>query len=616
MPEVQGAAGLRNRRAVAALGLLVLGASCGACTRKPGTAADQAGPAAPADVPPPPPLEADGAAGTESGTPAPIAVQDPELARRLQAAAATTEPYARWLMGLEGGGETWPPAWAVDVMRAAAVPQASVAGAAPDLTRTPDSLVAHARLQTVPEREPCAELAAAVRASLAAAGFSPMPGESEEGETAYESTVSGIKRVVAFTCRDAHHEEMPGCTPPCTFPASVTLEYGLALPAPPFGTFTEAFAPYPMVLLRLRTTVVPEFLAQRMSGQSVQMMDCEALEGVWCANFTFFLAPPADVKGWVVGTIDEGAGHGFVCDERYKDPERDWISSTQDCSGMNLGYNVQNGRLMVHLGATIGGARRDNAVNCSRDFRPPADAGVPDPDVLSILDMPVTRRTSEHIQRVVECWSAHQRDAGREPQALDWSRAGGYLKREAGVAGNDRTSRGIEVGTNHETFETQPADGFYARARHPLEPDGTVELYVEQDSFAQAPGRFQIEFKDANGATQFTVGDTPDLAAGALGSEAELSQRALANIDWMIDRELAGVNRVQDCRVLPNMGQQCDWRETTAQEQEAAKTALEARRTLLHDRVRTDAAAMLRAVADLYPFADPACALSLPVGPP
>lgn len=99
----------------------------------------------------------------------------------------------------------------------------------------------------------------------------------------------------------------------------------------------------------------------------------------------------------------------------------------------------------------------------------------------------------------------------------------------------------------------------------------------------------------------------PDAGAPA-ASEKTFIDAAVAAVEDSHQRALRGIDRRQECRVLPNMGQSCEWVETTAAEQAEMRKRLEADRDKLLARIRSDRAELFSLVSDLYPWSDEECA--------
>ena len=544
---------------------------------------------------------------------------DPELARRIAAASASPDPYVRWLLGLETGADPWPPAPLPAVLKAATIAPASSARTAPTWVREASALTVRWRLAATPTSATCAPLTEAVRRELVAAGYTGSAPHAVDPEADTVSTVGvssplpaldqtidftltqdEVERRLGFSCLDASRGPAPGCTGACKARTIVTLAFTLALPAPPFNDVDSALRPFPPLLEGVKARVVPPFLAERAATLPMVRLSCEGFAHGGCdGDFAMALTSPADPRSWILDSIRLATPHGFSCDETYKDPS-DWIASTQACSGRNLYYHTYRDELQVRLGVIVGLDPEADPVTCSA--RPaPADPGPADPDVSSILDVPVSGRTVEHLDHVEACYARHQLAAGRQARLGGWKRLGDYLER---TSAGDSGGAGATFGTVHHRDDPAPADGFYLRSSVPVAAGRTVEIYAVQDSFEESFGRVVLTVKD-QGVTAVTVQTDPTSLATPDAFKAVVQQA----IDDAASRDRRAAGQVMDCDVLPNGGQKCLRRAATPDEQSRATAAADERAQRLTADQAANGAALYAAVAGVYPFGDPSCAL-------
>jgi len=518
------------------------------------------------------------------------------------AAPASDDPMVRWLRGQPGGNGDWLVAPLADLVRVAGLPAAAVARAKVSWEREQQVLVIGWELDAQPGRTPCKPLVDEVADRLARAGYRRMPAVGGEQVAAMLST-GDATRGLRFGCSDGGPDPRPGCTGDCFRQPSVHLAASLEIPAPRFRDVDGALVDFPPLARGIAATMLPRFLADRARTLALTRVSCERWDDGACGDdFGLWLEPPADARGWILETIDLAAQRGFQTSERYKDPEKDWIASTQDCSGHNLFYKVERGSIWVRVAAIIGAQATGNPVSCSDKVvpLPPTPAGT-----VKVMDLPLTARTVEHLDRLVACYLDHQARAGRTAAAGDWKRLGDYLER---TVVDDASRLGATFGTEHHGYQTEPADGFYLRTRRPAGAAGTVELYAVQEKFTESFGRVVLTLEDGNGGARVTA-QLGQADLGALTSRDALTAALLRAVAAAAGRSRAAAGKVQECQVLPNGGQDCEWRAASAAEQAAAEKRIEAEHAALAAAIRQQAGDLHAAVADMFPFERADCPL-------
>ncbi len=513
--------------------------------------------------------------------------------------AATDDPFVRWLRGHPGGNQAALLAPA-DLLQAAAMPAA--ARARVDWQRQQSALMIGFELQAVPERQPCAPVVDRIAAVLAKAGYTPAA--PVDGEQVAILDRPGVVRRVRYGCTDARPDPRPGCTGgDCNRPATVHLASVVEVPASPFKDVQDALAEFPPLAQGMAASSLPRFLADRLATRPMVSIGCEDWAGGSCrGDVDAWLEPPADARAWILESIDLAASRGFQTSERYKDPARDWISSTQECSGRNLFYKVERGRLWVRLAVIIGARATGTPVSCSEktvSVTPPATGTV------MVMDMPLAARTVEHIDRLTRCYVDHQANAGRGATAGAWKRLGDYLERPA----IDATNRlAATFGTEHHMHDSGPADGFFLRTERPLASGGSVELYAVQERFTESFGRAVLTIKDTNGSARATV-QVGQGGLDALASRDALAAAVRKAVDDSRQRSRAAAAEVQECRVLANGGQECSRRPATPQEKAAEEKRTDAFHAELAAGLKKQSAEIHAAVADMFPLARADCPL-------
>jgi len=519
-----------------------------------------------------------------------------------------TDPYVAWLLG-RGAEVEWPPEPIAGLLRAAghgADSKLVVHG--PNLMWDQTGLSVSWDMNVRPPKATCAEIGPAMDDHLAEQGFGAPPAGARK-EVLY-SAAGGIERMVSHKCADPSPGD-PRCTGgSCARPTMVEIGFAAGLRMGGFAKLDDAFAPFPKVRAALDAALLPAFLAERLATARLHSVFCERWTGATCEwDLRFEVVPTGDQKQWILDTIELAKRYGFECDQTWRDPTREAISSTQACSGRNIWYRIKDGRVRLRLAAIVGAVPDGNPVECSakqlaaHGSDPPAPA---DPGVQTILDVPVRKTAVAHMDLVGACYVEHQKKQGRTLTLSDWRRSGDFLQR----TGGDRATRqDVTIGLQHRRSAMPVANGFFMRVRRRVRDDLSVEMYIRQTDFAKSWGGGHLEVKGTHGVNLFRVTlPSPDVGA-PLATEESFVQAALAAVEAEHQRKLRGAGERQECRVLPNGGQTCDWVEITPVERVEETKRLKKERDDLAERVRKNRAELYGLAKELYPWSRADCAL-------
>jgi len=522
---------------------------------------------------------------------------------------AVKDPYVLWLAG-RGARPDWPPDPIPGLLRAAGAPDgATVEPPVPNLMWDETGLsVTWDASVALPGRS-CPEIEAAVDAYLEKTDLGPPPAGARSDIRLFYSAAHGVERVISHSCSDAQLP-MTGCPGgDCSQPTSLSIEYAVGMRGPELTSLDSALAAFPTVSNALHSSLLPPFLVEIVESAKLHSIYCERWTGTTCEwDLRFEVVPPGDAKAWILEAIETGKRYGFACDQTWRDPEKDDIPSTQTCSGKNLWFHVRQGRVRIRLSSIIGAETQGTPVQCSADYfaekgsKPPPE---PDPGVQEIMDVPVRRTAVAHMDRVLACYVDHQKQAGRTVVTKDWRRLGDYLERSAY---DEETRQEVTVGVQHRPYAQPTANGFFMRVKRQVRDDLAIEMYLRQEDFEKSFGGGYIELKGMHGVPLVRVTLPWPKASAPAESEQAFTDAALAAVGEALARELRGIGRRQECKVLPNMGQECNWVETTPAEQAEMRKRMEADRDKLVARIRADRAEIYGLVANLYPWSRADCA--------
>ena len=284
----------------------------------------------------------------------------------------------RWLRG-DGDERPGPPAVFAEVVAAGGGSADGVGNRAPSFLRTADALQLMWRVAGPTTKSSCTEAEQAARDLLAAREFDEHP-RADTAMSAYSKREAAVRTLLTWECTDARDQPpRTGCAGnDCDPRTTIAWSVGLEIPAPPFGTVADAFAPFPRLREPVTMELLPEFLAARLAATSIRRILGETFSGAPVDGLTFWVVPPGDAREWLLADIEAAKEHGFLCDESWKDPAREDIRSVQECSGYDLWHHLdEDGAVRVRLAGVVGAASSGSVAGCSRDFRPspapPAD---------------------------------------------------------------------------------------------------------------------------------------------------------------------------------------------------------------------------------------------------